>query len=451
MYHLAGKAVEATVACILRCCGGSKTLYRRWCPCEQPGCWPGHLPIWIPDTIPPVRPCMPNCHAGVVVIGNGSDRWCYYCADGVLPLDQIPPGSQIIGVNVSPAAINCDLTPAFGCNDPVCNPTGEPGPCPCACENACFVLDYSGGTFDIPPSPGDPPCAICCWARNSMSYSLYRIREEFKTLEVYIPGFCLDGVGPALCNYTSNEVRAGRLLTPADPGWGFGCEDPCCRCYKMELRDVRVGCNFPQIDIDTGWVEHPFNVLQLCPESPGPPVDTGWVDIGSINVCSQPPGGPNNLGVQETRYEYTASCGGYVAVNSEHYRTAGTCGGGGVACMVDERYVNRERHTQVGSGSACCGGCKQEICGGIVSGGGCPNVFGPYPIDIPPGGGIGGDGGLQPGGLRSSGGLERFGLVEVLPNVWKPINRPAANVKNLFPNRQTTDRTFARRAPESFA
>lgn len=375
------------------CEGAPPILYRRWCPCEQPGCWPGHLDLWIPETVPPIRPCLPAGEGFVIVVGTGSGRWCYQSTGVRLDISNIPPGSQVVGINVSAAAIDCANSPVdLGCPDPICTPAGGGGDCPCACDQTCFVPDYSAGDFHRPPEPGDAPCRICCWRLGSMSFSWHSLERQTKQQIVFTPGYpgC-DGIPPGLCALSQVELRSGRPLTPADPEWGPLCASPSCLgCYKRERRVLKQGCVFPESDSDTGWVDDGVVVLQIF--TPGEPIDTGYVS-DYVNVCSLPGGGPDEIGLFRTRFWQIQNCGTSVTEYSEQQRRAAVCGPGGVACVLDERVLRHDRFTQTGAGSECCGGCRQEYCGNLETGGGCPPLV--YPIEIP-GGGLGG-GGLEPG------------------------------------------------------
>ncbi len=390
------------------CTGGDEPLYRRWCPCNQPGCWPSHQDIWIKDG---ERPCVgnpPTPAAGVIVIGFGSGRWCYTATSTIYPLSQIPPLALIIGVNLPPAIIDCDNSPINSCDAAICNPNGdgEPAPCPCGCEATCFVPDYSGGIFHTPWEPGDPPCRICCWAAGSVNHTYTQKSEVLKQLQTY--GFNPNCGFPAgECGYESEEWRQGAEIPQGTQEYIDKCLNPsitvgnggCCRCYRAERRQVKTSCVFPATDLDTGWVDG--YSMQLCLETPNPPSDTGWVTVTDFLICNG-----SHRAYAETRYRSSSNCGAFVVDNQSFTHTRANCtlDGNGVACVLDESTRFTATHTQAGASSNCCGGCRQSICGDYATGGGC----GPLPVSGEPvGPPIDGGGGpitpnlIGPGFVRS--------------------------------------------------
>jgi len=354
-----GRLMLDTAECIAACCGGSGPPYRRWCPCDQEGCWPEHPDIWIIDGS---AECLDHDTILVTTGVPGADRWCYKRTNDVRPLAFLPIGAVVI----PGSAVDCNANPQ-GCNDPVCNPTGEPGPCPCACESVCATL-----VFPPPANPGDPPCMICCWGK-PMSFT--QSRDVIET-NVYAPigghpFSCTAGI--AYCGRREFHERSAGAV-PAINCPVCDVSGGCVGCYAMETRSIASDCHGGPVDGDTGWVPSSPQCLGVWP-IPAHPVtgaialtyDSGWVyDFQGQNF------GQPIYGRHRDRWQWT--CGGFQWIHEEEdhevYSADGTPNN---LCTYDQRIETTTTRAHIGgpNGAECCGGCREQYCGDLASGGGC--------------------------------------------------------------------------------
>lgn len=379
------------------CCEPSLATLDRWCPCDLAGCWPQHADIWIRSgTVP--------CADGTLIIVDG---WCYFGPRDRRTQGQLPPGAVIVPAgrvscsNVS----NCDAAP---CRPP----TG--GDCPCGCEAVCSVVV---NPRPRPGHPEDPPCQLCCFGR-PMVFSYRRTETTRKRRTLLIPDDPFACSGGSFCEFFERDRRSIRpwqpgdgdnfLCTSGEPGIGNHCPD-CCDCYLTETRTVQSGCENPAQNFDSGWSQTNSLILGLI--GPPTPSDSGWVRIGqSQNIC----------GVElysERRIRMISSCNGFVGITEDYVRLVGQLSPNGcVACLEEQWLTDRVEFSQGGPSSNCCGGCRQEVCGDVLTGGGCPQLAEPAP---PP---IEGAGPIDPGSAI---------------NLPTPLRRNATSVP-----RQTPDRSF---------